>query len=90
MSFLKKQGHCDRCNIKTNVTRMSRFNTDMCCPICLGIEKKHPEYQRAVDVENLAVRGGNMNFEGIGLPKDLIVSESQRIANLTQVCTISY
>ena len=82
MSLLKKHGHCDRCNIKTNVTQMSRFNTDMCCPMCLTKEKTHPEYDNAVNIERLAVRGGNMNFEGIGLPTDLIVSEEQKRANL--------
>ena len=86
MSLLKNHGHCDRCNIQTNVTKMSKFNEDMCCPVCIETEKGHSDYGRAVRVENLAVRNGNYNFEGVGLPIDLVVSEEQKSINSTQVC----
>ena len=82
--------NCGRCNIQTNITRMSYFNEDMCCPNCIEVEKQHSEYAKAVRVENLAVRNGQTDFKGIGLPIDLVVSEEQKIANSTQKVTLSY
>ena len=63
---------CDRCgNNKPDSLKMSIFNTDMCCPECLIKERKHKDYQKAVDVEHNAVKNGDFNFPGIGLPEDL-------------------
>jgi len=62
---------CPRCQKETNVTTMSRFNTEEICIPCEDIEKKHPEYQRAVEVEHAEVVKGNYNFPGIGKPADL-------------------
>ena len=67
----KTNGHCDRCNRKTNSTKGSYFNTEMICSICEKEEKAHPDYQRAVQVEQEHVMSGNLNFEGIGLPEEL-------------------
>jgi len=64
-------GHCHRCGTATNGYTMSRFDTDLICDDCEGIEKAHPDYQRAVDVELAAVKAGDMNFPGIGKPSDL-------------------
>jgi hypothetical protein len=50
---------------------MSKFNKDIICMPCKEIEKNHPDYQRASDVEIAECRKGNYNFEGIGLPEDL-------------------
>ena len=58
MSIAKNNGHCDRCNIQTNNLQGSYFNTEMCCTSCLETEKKHPLYEKAVRVENMAVRAG--------------------------------
>ena len=50
---------------------MSCFNTQLCCVECLLKERAHPEFPRAVAAEEAAVRNGDMNFPGIGLPEDL-------------------
>lgn len=50
---------------------MSMFNTDMCCPKCIEIERQHSDFQKARDAELDALLKGNYNFPGIGLPKDL-------------------
>lgn len=62
---------CARCDNKSKVTTMSRFNTDVICIPCEKLEKKHPDYQRAVEVEHAEVVKGNYNFPGIGKPVDL-------------------
>ena len=48
---------------------MSMFNSDVLCFDCKEAETKHPAYKAACDAENEAVKAGNYNFPGIGLPK---------------------
>lgn len=62
---------CDRCGGDATTWQMSRFNTQACCMKCIAREKKHPKYKEAQDAEMAEVNKGNMNFEGIGLPRDL-------------------
>lgn len=62
---------CERCGKETNTHKTSRFNTQDICMECEAIERKHPDYQRAKEVEMEAVKLGNHWFEGIGLPDDL-------------------
>jgi hypothetical protein len=50
---------------------MSRFNTQVCCMGCIEKEKKHPDYLFAEAAELAAVRAGDYNFKGIGLPAGL-------------------
>jgi hypothetical protein len=50
---------------------MSFFNMQLCCVECLLKERQHPEFPHAVAAEEAAVRNGDMNFPGIGLPPDL-------------------
>lgn len=70
----KVKGQCDRCNHSTNnVTTMSKFNKDVICMPCKEDERKHPDYQKASDAELAECKKGNMNFEGIGLPADLVL-----------------
>ena len=64
-------GACQRCGKKTNVHSMSRFNTELCCMECLETEKRHPKYKEAEAAEHAAVKAGNYNFPGIGLPPEL-------------------
>ncbi|MGW8181736.1 MAG: hypothetical protein ACWGQW_23645 [bacterium] len=64
-------GKCERCYKETMVTTCSRFNTQMICMECEDKEQKHPDYQRAKDAEMDAVRRGDYNYAGIGLPTDL-------------------
>lgn len=62
---------CDRCGKTASVVTGSYFNTDTICDICEEREKAHPKYPEAKRIENEAVRAGNYNFPGIGLPPEL-------------------
>ena len=62
---------CNRCHKPSASYRMSRFNTQMCCDACLQKEQAHPRYPEAEAAELAAVRAGDLNFPGIGLPADL-------------------
>jgi len=57
---------CERCNIETNTTTMSMFNTQTICMGCKEIERKHPKYEEACNRELEEIKNGNYNFEGIG------------------------
>ena len=64
--------NCQRCTKKTHgITTMSMFNNDILCMPCKNKETAHPLYGEAVDMDNNAIRNGNFNFEGIGLPNEL-------------------
>lgn len=62
---------CDRCRKETRAYTMSMFSTDEICLDCKKAEKEHPDYERARLAEAEAVRAGNFNFPGIGVPADL-------------------
>lgn len=62
---------CARCDLKTAVTIMSKFNTQVICLDCKEREERHPAYPEADRAETEAVRQGNYNFPGIGLPPEL-------------------
>ena len=62
---------CERCGKGTIITIMSTFNTQMICEICENLEKTHPQYTEAKEAELQAVKNGDYNFPGIGLPLDL-------------------
>jgi hypothetical protein len=64
-----KKRFCDRCgaDLKGGFS-MSRFNTDALCSDCIDIEKNHPDYQLAVEVERKEMLSGNRNFQGVGWP----------------------
>jgi hypothetical protein len=59
---------CQRCYRQTNVSTMSRFNTQEICLECEEAERKLPEYAEAAKAELEACRRGDFNFPGIGLP----------------------
>ena len=63
--------NCQRCNSDDKITTGSMFNTQMICLKCKEKEVKHDMYDFARKVEADQVRGGNYNYEGIGLPDDL-------------------
>ena len=65
------KNNCSRCYKENAVLSMSIFNTEMICMDCQDKEKKHPDYKRAKQAEEKAVKNGSYNFEGIGKPKDL-------------------
>lgn len=58
---------CDRCKKETDITIMSRFNTDILCCDCEEAERKLPRYEEAREAELEACRRGDFNFPGIGL-----------------------
>lgn len=62
---------CDRCGKVTNASTVSMFNTQEICMVCKEREVKHPRYAEAREREIEAVRGGDRNFPGIGLPLDI-------------------
>ena len=51
---------------------MSMFNVQMLCNPCKDIEFRHPDYDRAREAEYDAVMRGDFDYEGIGLPPDLM------------------
>jgi hypothetical protein len=62
---------CDRCYKETLITIMSMFNTDVICSDCKRKEREHPDYEKALDADVEAIRGGDYNFKGVGRPTDL-------------------
>ena len=65
-----KSYECSRCKEDRYAITMSRFNTEMICEPCKSLEEHHPLYSIACEIELLHIRLGNLNFEGIGLPRD--------------------
>ena len=63
--------NCERCGNGTTTHQMSFFNTQMCCPACIEQERAHPKYAEAREAEWMALKAGDRNFDGIGLPNDL-------------------
>lgn len=62
---------CDRCHAETSTHRVSWFNDQTICKACQLEELEHEYCKTAKEIEHLAVCEGNLNFKGIGLPKDL-------------------
>jgi hypothetical protein len=62
---------CQRCQGRMTSSTGSRFNTEQICRTCEEKEEAHPAYAQAVAVELQAVKSGDYNFPGIGLPSDL-------------------
>ena len=63
---------CQRCNTSTRAFTFSYFNTQMICTTCQIEESQHPDYAKAKREEFESLKSGNYNYEGIGLPEDLI------------------
>ena len=59
---------CERCRRKCGSLIMSKFDTAMLCMTCKTEEQKHPAYEEADRAELDAVRRGDYNFPGVGLP----------------------
>jgi hypothetical protein len=47
------------------------FNTDVICIPCRKKEESHPRYEEAVRAEQKSILNGDMNYPGIGKPKNL-------------------
>ena len=77
---------CQRCHNNTyGITTMSMFNEDIICMICKEEEKKHPDYEKAVNSDIEEIKKGNYNFKGIGLAKGgMVVTSIKDIPNFKQ------
>jgi hypothetical protein len=64
-------GTCERCGEHTGTTTVSYFNTEEICMPCRETERAHPGFAAARAAEEKAVRLGDWNFEGVGLPEEL-------------------
>lgn len=62
---------CERCGGTSSFSTGSWFNTEQICLECAERERAHPRFEEARRVEREAVRNGDFNFPGIGLPSDL-------------------
>lgn len=62
---------CERCYQESRATIMSMFNTDVICIPCRKKEESHPRYEEAVRAEQKSILNGDMNYPGIGKPKNL-------------------
>lgn len=80
------QQYCDRCGVSLigQSRIMSIFNRDCICETCKEEEKKHPDYEKAVEAEREAVAKGIMDFPGIGYRE--IKEDKEFISNEVGVC----
>jgi len=62
---------CQRCGAKAYTSICSMFNTEQLCLECSQREQAHPDYEKAAEAESQAVRRGDYNYPGIGLPPEL-------------------
>jgi hypothetical protein len=62
---------CHRCRRETVDTILSMFNRDELCLECKLCEEQHPRYDEARAAEEAAVRRGELDFPGIGRPREL-------------------
>jgi hypothetical protein len=62
-----KPVECQRCRKQTLETILSMFNTEEICMGCKEAEEQRPDYQKAVEADQTAVRTGDIAFKGIGL-----------------------
>ncbi len=63
---------CERCGVSpVGAWTVSMFNTQQICMTCKQTERLHPDYAHAHDTECEAVKAGDRNFPGVGLPADL-------------------
>lgn len=61
---------CARCGEPTRVSTGSYFTSDVVCLDCRALEELHPAHEAAKLRELEAVKSGDYNFVGIGLPAD--------------------
>ena len=61
-------GKCQRCMRDSDVHIMSMFDVSLICTQCWEYEKLDPSYKKAADFERAAIKDGDFNFKGIGLP----------------------
>ena len=72
MKVVEKK-NCERCGKPVPMLTLSWFNEEDICLDCGDKEAAHPKYEEAKLAENSAIANDVPDFEGIGLPEDLVV-----------------
>lgn len=62
---------CERCGRPARITTMSFFDTSTICLSCESREERHPRHRAAVEADEQAIKRGDFNYPGIGLPSDM-------------------
>jgi len=65
-----KEMRCNRCNEDMTAFHGSWFTSEVICSICEQVEKLHPLFELAQEIENIALLLKDYNFPGIGKPED--------------------
>lgn len=65
---LEEKPVCARCRESVRISTGSYFTSDVICLDCRYLEENHPAYDEAKRRELEAVKSGDYNFVGIGLP----------------------
>ena len=63
-------GECQRCYKNVDMYTMSMFDVTLICLECADSEKEWPEYSRARQADENAIRSGDFNYKGIGLKRN--------------------
>ena len=63
---------CRRCGDDLIISTMSYFDESEICLRCDEVERSHPSFEEARRVESEHVGRGNYNFEGVGLPPEIV------------------
>lgn len=79
---------CQRCGGPRNPWTMSLFNSQVICMRCKAVESKHPKYEHARDAEMDAVKMGDLNYPGIGLPPEL--EDGGRLWEVKYLCVCKH
>ena len=67
MSDFLSRTTCERCGGSLAGGRTtSMFSSETICMACKEAERRHPDYQKAVDAELAEIHKGNLNLKGIG------------------------
>lgn len=56
---------CDRCQKEMDSFTMSWMNKDHICAECAEVEKTHPRFAEAKEIENREVLKGNYKYPGL-------------------------
>lgn len=62
---------CERCGDAVAAYTGSYFNLETICLPCRALEEAHPSFPAAQRAETAAVRRGDYNYPGVGLPPGL-------------------
>ena len=58
-------GKCQRCFSPSDCYTMSMLDVSLICLVCADLEREDPNYSRAREAEEAAIRSGDFNYKGI-------------------------